>query len=59
MDFIDGFPTMKGMAVVMVVLDRFSKYAIFITVPESCSAKLAVKLFFANVVKIFGYWKTL
>jgi hypothetical protein len=54
MDFIGGFPTMEGMAMVMVVMDRFSKYAIFIAVPESCSVELAAKLFFTNVVKIFG-----
>ena len=42
------------MNVVMVVVDKFLKYAIFIAVPGSCPAEVAVKLFFAHVVKIFG-----
>ena len=45
---------MEGMTTVMVVVDRFSKYAVFITIPGSCSAELAAKLFFAYMVKIFG-----
>jgi hypothetical protein len=44
----------EGMSAVMVVVDRFSKYAVFIAIPATCSAELATKLFFANVVKIFG-----
>jgi hypothetical protein len=54
MDFLDGFLTVEGMMVVMVIVDRFSKYAAFIAIPGSCSTKLATKLFFANVVKICG-----
>jgi hypothetical protein len=42
------------MVAVMMVVDRFSKYAIFVAVLGSCSIELATKLFFANVVKIFG-----
>jgi hypothetical protein len=57
MDFIIGFPTVEGMAVIMVVMDRFSKYAVFIAVSRSCPTELAAKLFFANVVKIFGLLK--
>ena len=45
---------MEGMTTVMVVMDRFSKYTVFVAIPGSYSAELATKLFFANVVKIFG-----
>jgi hypothetical protein len=54
MDFVGGFPTVEGMSAVMVVVDRFSKYAVFIAVPATCSAELAANLFFANLVQIFG-----
>ena len=36
MDFIGGFPKVDGMSSVMVVVDRFSKYAIFIAAPMTC-----------------------
>ncbi|RVW60334.1 Transposon Tf2-2 polyprotein [Vitis vinifera] len=39
---------------VFVVVDRFSKYVVFILAPEACPAEEAAKLFFSNVVKHFG-----
>ena len=59
MDFVGGFPTVEGMSAVMVVMDRFSKYAVFIVVPVTCLVELAAKLFFANMVKIFGLPKNI
>ena len=47
MDFISGFPSM------LVVVDRFSKYAIFIITPHPYTVKQSAKLFFWNVVKYF------
>lgn len=38
----------------MVIVEIFSKYAIYIAVPSSCLADLAAKLFFTHMVKIFG-----
>ncbi|GLT53153.1 hypothetical protein SLA2020_264430 [Shorea laevis] len=49
-----GFPKVEGMDAVMVVVDRLSKYAVFIAVPSSYPADMAAKLFFTHVVKIFG-----
>ena len=54
MDFISGFPKMEGMTSIMVVVDRFSKYAVFVPVPEACPAETAADLFYRNVVKHFG-----
>jgi hypothetical protein len=54
MDFLGGFPKVEGMEVIMVVVGRFSKYVVFIAVPNACSADLAARMFFTNVVKIFG-----
>ena len=39
---------------IMVVVDRFSKYAVFIAAPHACTAHEAAELFLNHVVKIFG-----
>ncbi|KAK4403123.1 RNA-directed DNA polymerase [Sesamum angolense] len=54
MDFISGFLKVNGMASVLVVVDRFSKYGIFIVVPHACPAETTVELFFKNGTKYFG-----
>ncbi|RVX03852.1 Transposon Tf2-2 polyprotein [Vitis vinifera] len=54
MDFISGFPKVRDFKSVFVVVDRFSKYAVFIPAPDTCPAEEAAKLFFSNVVKHFG-----
>ena len=54
MDFITGFPKVRDFKSVFVVVDRFSKYVVFILAPEACPAEEAAKLFFSNVVKHFG-----
>ena len=38
----------------MVVVDRFSKYSVFIAAPELCSSEVAAGMFYKNVVKYFG-----
>lgn len=54
MDFISGFPKVEGMASIFVVVDRFSKYTIFIACPKVCPAEVAVGLFVKYVVKYFS-----
>lgn len=54
MDFIVGFPEVKGMSSVLVVVDRFSKYVIFIPVPNACTAEVVAELISKHVVKLFG-----
>ena len=54
MDFITGFPKFHDFKSIFVVVDRFSKYAMFIPAPDACPAEEAAKLFFNNVVKHFG-----
>ncbi|KAK4397570.1 hypothetical protein Sango_1593600 [Sesamum angolense] len=44
----------NGMASVLVVVDRFFKYGIFIDAPHACSAETAAELLFKNVTKYFG-----
>ena len=53
MDFISGLPKINGMSSIMVVVDRFSKYAIFIHAPHGCPADVAADLFYKYVVKYF------
>ena len=54
MDFINGLPKVDGISSIMVVVDRFSKYAVFIPAPHACPADVAAELFFKHVVKYFG-----
>lgn len=53
--FISGFPKVDGKASVMVVVDRFSKYAIFIVSPTLCSSEIATELFYKFVVKVLVF----
>ena len=54
MDFISGFPKVDGKSSIMVVVDRFSKYAVFMAAPNACPADVATELFYKYVVKYFG-----
>ena len=54
MDFITGLPKVKGMGSVFVMVDRFSKYTVFMATRSTCMAKVAADLFYKNVVKYFG-----
>ena len=54
MDFISGFPKVEGFKLVLVVVDRFSKYVVFIPALCECPAEEAVRIFFSNGLKHFG-----
>jgi len=54
MDFITGLPKSEGNGAIMVVVDRLSKYAIFIPTPNECTTIEVARLFFKNVVKFWG-----
>ena len=54
MDFIVGFLKVDGMNTIMVVVDRFTKYAMFVAAPTVCTAEVAAELFYRNMVKYFG-----
>lgn len=54
MDFIIGFPKVNRLSSIMVVVDRFSKYDMFIVAPTACPSNVTAELFFQNVVKYFG-----
>ncbi|KAK9004982.1 hypothetical protein V6N11_042432 [Hibiscus sabdariffa] len=54
MDFIVGLPNTDGFASIIVVVDRFSKYATFIPASKECPAEETARLFLKHVVKYWG-----
>ena len=54
MDFINGLPKSEGKDVIMVVVDRFNKYAHFMSLSHPYSAPTVAKIFMDNVYKLHG-----
>ena len=54
MDFISEFSKVEGFGSVLVVVERFSKYAVFIPASSGCPAEEATRIFFSSVVKHIG-----
>ncbi len=54
MDFISALPKSEECGSIIVVVDRFSKYATFIAAPTDCTAEEAARLFIRHVVKYWG-----
>jgi len=54
MDFIEGLPKSEGYSVIMVVVDRLTKYAHFIPVKHPYTATSIAQLFMDTVVKLHG-----
>nr|GEU83883.1 reverse transcriptase [Tanacetum cinerariifolium] len=59
MDFITGMPLSKGFTVVLVVVDRFSKYAHFAPLPTSFNAPKVAEVFVETVIKLDGVPKSI
>ncbi|RVW96014.1 RNA-directed DNA polymerase-like [Vitis vinifera] len=54
MDFIIGLPKSEDNGSIIVVVDRFSKYATFIAASTDCTAEETSRLFLKHVVKYWG-----
>ena len=54
MDFIDGLPRSQRMDVIMVVVDRLTKYVHFIALSHPYSAAKVAHLFAQHVFKLHG-----
>jgi len=59
MDFIEGLPKSEGFSVILVVVDRLTKYAHFIPVKHPYTAYSNAHLFLENVVKLHGLPSTI
>jgi hypothetical protein len=54
MDFVEGLPKFKGKDVIMVIVDRFSKYVHCLALSHPYSASRVAKLFMNNIYKLHG-----
>lgn len=52
MDFVEGLPKADGKSVIMVIVDRFTKYAHFVPLAHPYTAKVVSEAFVANVFKL-------
>ncbi|GJY00541.1 ty3-gypsy retrotransposon protein [Tanacetum coccineum] len=59
MDFITGLPVSKGVTVILVMVDRFTKYAHFGVLPTNFTAHKVAEVFLEVVVKHHGVTKTI
>ncbi|PNY16753.1 hypothetical protein L195_g013478 [Trifolium pratense] len=58
-DFVTGLPKSKGYDVVLVVVDRLSKYSHFILLKHPNSAKSIAELFVKEIVRLHGIPKSI
>jgi hypothetical protein len=59
MDFIEGLPPSQGTMVILVVVDRFSKYGHFLPLSHPYTASTVATLFFTNIFKLHGMPQTI
>ena len=59
MDFIEGLPVSQGKKVILVVVDRLSKYAHFIAVSHPYTAISIAQLFMDHIYRLHGLPQTI
>ena len=57
MDFITTLPSAHGYSVIMVVIDRLSKFAHFVPLKQDFSSITMAEAFIQNIVKLHGFPK--
>lgn len=59
MDFVEGLPKSKSFNCILVVVDRFSKYAHFLPLTHPFIALQVATLFMDNIFKLHGLPKSI
>ena len=59
MDFVEGLPKSQGKNVILVVVDRFTKYAHFLALSHPYNARDIVQIFMDQVFKLHGLPKVI
>lgn len=54
MDFIEGLPKSEGYSVILVVVDRLTKFAHFLPIKHPYTVVSIAKVFMDNIVKLHG-----
>ena len=55
MDFITSMPKVKGMGSIFVVVDQFSKYAVLMAAPSTCTTEVIAYLFLQKCSEVLWF----
>lgn len=59
MDFVDGLPPSQGKTIIMVVVDRYSKFAHFVAMQHPYTATMVAQIFFEEIFSLYGLPKSI